>query len=53
MKLSHAEDLRRREEEVEAQYAGEMAYLKLHHNEMMEEMKARQNSNVRRGIVQT
>ena len=46
IKLSHAEDLHRREEEIEAQFAGEIAYLKLHHKEKMEEMQAQHNSEV-------
>lgn len=46
MQLSHLEDIRQREEEVEAQYAGQMAYLKLHHNELMEEMQGKHNSEV-------
>ena len=47
MQLSHLEDIRQREEEVEAQYAGQMAYLKLHHKEEIEEMQAKHNSEVR------
>ena len=31
---------------MEAQFAGEMAYLKLHHKERMEEMQAQHNSEV-------
>ena len=46
IQLSHTEDLRQREEEIEAQFAGEMAYLKLHHKEKMEEMQAQHNSEV-------
>ena len=46
MQLSHLEDIKQREEEVEAQYAGQMAYLKLHHKELIEEMQAKHNSEV-------
>ena len=46
MQLSHLEDIRQREEEVEAQYAGQMAYLKLHHKELIEDMQAKHNLEV-------
>ena len=46
MQLSHAEDVRQREEEMEAQYAGQMAYLKLHHKEEIEEMQTNHTSEV-------
>ena len=46
MQLSHLEDVRQREEEVEAQYAGQMAYLKLHHKELIEDMQTKHNSEV-------
>ena len=46
LQLSHAEDVRQREEEMEAQYAGQMAYLKLHHKEEIEEMQTNHTSEV-------
>ena len=46
MQLSHLEDVRQREEEIEARYAGQMAYLKLHHKELIEDMQAKHNSEV-------
>ena len=46
VQLSHLEDVRQREEEIEAQYAGQMAYLKLHHKELIEDMQTKHNSEV-------
>ena len=46
LQLVHLEALHRQRDEIDAKHAGEMAYLKLHHQEQLGDLQARHREEV-------